>query len=421
MIFSAACIALILASLSAVLFVKNLELYVPPRQGVADDSGPAISILIPARNESTNIASAIESVLANKSANFEVIVADDHSEDGTAAIVRSFAGRDARVRLISTPPLPAGWNGKQHACYYLAKAATHPLLCFIDADIRLSNDALAKLANLISESGSALISGIPLQKTETWLEKLEIPLIHFVLLGYLPIHRMRSTTDPAYAAGCGQLLVMEKEAYEFSGGHAAIRYTMHDGIKLPILFRKAGFKTDLFDATQMATVRMYSGARQVWDGLSKNATEGMATPKLLPIFTTLLFGGHVLPFVVLPLAVAHHNVGAAIVTSVAIGFSYIPRLLGVTRFQQSMASAFLHPLGIMVLLGIQWAALGNKLLGKSSSWRGRSYSQPTSIVPSEKIGKTDPGDIRDFNPKSEIPNSRARRANSWLDSARGQE
>ena len=378
MILAVSCIALVLSAISAALFIKNLRLYLP--LGHKEDGTPdiAISVLIPARNESKNILAVIQSVLANKDANFELIVADDHSEDSTAAIVQSFAARDRRIRLISTPPLPAGWNGKQHACHCLAKAAASPLLCFIDADVRLSSDALMKIAASMAASDAALISGIPFQKTETWLEKLLIPLIHFVLLGYLPIDRMRSTTDPAFAAGCGQLLVARKHAYEASGGHGAIRYTMHDGIKLPAAFRKAGFKTDLFDATQVATVRMYSRAHQVWQGLSKNATEGMATPKLLPIFTVLLFGGHVLPFIALSFAIVHRHLGSAVLASVAIVLSYLPRIKGAIRFEQSIASAFLHPVGILILLAIQWIALIKKSLGMSSSWRGRSYSQTTS-------------------------------------------
>ncbi len=381
MILLASCIALVLAAISAALFVKNLRLYLPLHRNQTGIPDLAVSVLIPARNESENIAAVIQSVLNNKDASFEVIVADDHSDDGTAAIVQSFAARDGRVRLISTPALPSGWNGKQHACYYLAKAAANPLLCFIDADVRLSSDSIVKITQSMTASDAALISGIPFQKTETWLEKLLIPLIHFVLLGYLPIDRMRSTTDPAFAAGCGQLLVARKHAYEASGGHAAIRYTMHDGIKLPAAFRKARFKTDLFDATQIASVRMYSGASQVWQGLSKNATEGMATPKLLPIFTVLLFGGHVLPFLALPFAVAHRHLAATALASAAIALSYVPRIEGAIRFRQSMASAFLHPFGILTLLAIQWTALTKKSLGMSPSWRGRSYSQTASNDP----------------------------------------
>ena len=57
----------------------------------------------------------------------EVVVLDDHSEDATAERVLELARKDGRVRLVTGPPLPAGWCGKQHACWVLAREARHPL------------------------------------------------------------------------------------------------------------------------------------------------------------------------------------------------------------------------------------------------------------------------------------------------------
>ena len=73
----------------------------------------SVSVLIPARNEETNIRATLEAVLSNRGAEFEVVVLDDHSTDRTAAIVSEFAARDPRVRLESAPPLLPGWGGKQ--------------------------------------------------------------------------------------------------------------------------------------------------------------------------------------------------------------------------------------------------------------------------------------------------------------------
>ena len=94
---------------------------------------------------------------------------------------------------------------------------------------------------------------------------------------------MRRSRHPAYGAGCGQLFLARREAYETAGGHAAIRATLHDGVKLPRAFRAAGLRTDLFDATDVASCRMYRNAGEVWRGLAKNATEGLAAPgKIVP-------------------------------------------------------------------------------------------------------------------------------------------
>jgi hypothetical protein len=67
---------------------------------------------------------------------------------------------------------------------------------------------------------------------------LVIPLIHFLLLSFLPLWRMRESRNPAYAAGCGQLFMARRSAYLKAGGHGAIRTSLHDGLTLPRLPRR---------------------------------------------------------------------------------------------------------------------------------------------------------------------------------------
>jgi hypothetical protein len=368
-VIALALVAVALAALPALLLLANLRLYRPAPMG---EGVPSISVLIPARNEEASIAAAVEAALAARNVDLEIVVLDDHSDDRTAEIVRSLAQRDPRVRLLSAPDLPPGWCGKQHACHVLAGAARMPLLVFLDADVRLAPDGLARLAAFQSASDADLVSGIPHQKTGTLLEKLLIPLIHFVLLGFLPLSRMRRYTSPAYAAGCGQLFLARRAAYDEAGGHAAIRATLHDGIELPRAFRIAGKKTDLCDATDLASCRMYRGAAQVWRGLAKNATEGLGSPGRIVPATFLLLGGQVLPFALLgasawlsPLEIVHSAVAAVL--------AYAPRVVSARRFRQSALGAALHPLGVLLLVSIQWYALARRLVGRPATWKGRSY------------------------------------------------
>ena len=174
-------------------------------------------------------------------------------------------------------------------------AARSNILCFLDADVRLEPEALACMSSFLRRSGSDLVSGFPRQETETPLEWLLLPLIHFVLLSYLPLAGMRALPAPGFAAGCGQFLMVRRDAYRKTGGHAQIRTTMHDGLLLPQLFRRHGLRTDIADLTHLATCRMYHNAAEVWRGLAKNATEGMAAPARILPFTLLLFCGQILP------------------------------------------------------------------------------------------------------------------------------
>jgi hypothetical protein len=339
-----------------------------------------LSVLIPARDEEQNLPATLAAVLANTGADFEVLVLDDHSTDRTAAIAREFAARDARLQLHHSPALPSGWCGKPHACHVLAGLARHPLLVFLDADVRLAPDALARMTAFMQRTPAALASGVPRQELGTFSERLLIPLIQFLLLGYLPMFWARRSKWPAFAAGCGQLFVARTEAYRAAGGHEVIRATLHDGIKLPRAFRRAGFLTDLFDPTDIAVCRMYRTNAEVWRGLGKNATEGLGAPGTILPMTVLLLGGQVLPFVLLAAAPWLSATGLAY-AGIAALLAWLPRCVGVARFRQPLASAALHPLGVLALLGIQWAALARQLRGRPASWKGRSYGAGAAGVP----------------------------------------
>ena len=367
-----ALMALVFAGIPASLFLLNLLVYRPILNRNAHPAN-SVSVLIPARNEEQNIRASLQAVLDNHDCNFEIIVLDDHSTDRTAAFVTELARGDDRVRLESAPALPAGWCGKQHACFVLARLARHPLLVFMDADVRLAPDALARMASFMEGREAALVSGVPRQELGTLSERLLIPLIHFILLGFLPMHAMRRTRLPAFSAGCGQLFIARRDAYEQCGGHAMLRDSLHDGIKLPRVFRKAGFATDLFDATDIAACRMYRTNADTWRGLGKNATEGLAAPGAILPMTVLLLGSQVLPFILLAFAPMLSSSGL-LLTAVAAGLTYLPRLLAVRIFRQPLGGALLHPLGVLALLVIQWHALVRHLTGRPSEWKGRSYS-----------------------------------------------
>ena len=140
------------------------------------------------------------------------------------------------------------------------------------------------------------MSGFPRQETVTFLERLLIPLIHWLLLCWLPLWAMRRFRWSAFGAGCGQWFMTTRAAYENGGGHEAVKSSLHDGLTLPRAYRRAGFMTDICDATNLATCRMYHSAGEVLFGLTKNAREGIAATGQIGFWTVVLLCGQVLPF-----------------------------------------------------------------------------------------------------------------------------
>ncbi|MGZ3318989.1 MAG: hypothetical protein ACXU95_17050, partial [Isosphaeraceae bacterium] len=124
----------------------------------------------------------------------------------------------------------------------------------------------------------------------------------------------------------------------------------------------------------------YRTAGEVWFGLAKNAGEALAAPAMIGPMTAVLLGGQVLPVILLLLGLRSWpepwpkwQITLALVATIA---AYYPRMAAVWRYRQSLLGAILHPLGILILLGIQWFALLCNALGRPSTWKGRPYPTP---------------------------------------------
>lgn len=354
--------ALALAALPAGLGAANLAL-LPTLAPVPAPPGALVSVLIPARDEAANIAACVGAVLAGHGVAVEVVVMDDGSRDATAAIVEGLAAADPRVRLLRAPPLPAGWTGKVHACHRLGEAARGTHLLFLDADVRLAPHAAAAMAAHALSRDLALVTGVPRQRVGSWGEGLTVPMINLLLLGYLPGGGRAFSRHPALAAACGQLLLVEAGAYRAAGGHGALAGVLHDGLALARLLRAAGRRTEVVDGAPLASCRMYPGFRAAWGGFLKNAHEGMATPAGLPVWTLLLAGGHLLPWLLLPAPAA---LGALLLTLAL-------RAAVTRRAREPWWTVPLHPAAVAVTLALQWTALARAALGRPAGWKGRAY------------------------------------------------
>jgi hypothetical protein len=356
-------LSLALAAFPWALAGRNL-FRLPRARG--EPSAPVlVSVLIPARDEAAQIEGCLRAALSSRGVTIEVVVMDDGSRDSTAAIVRRVAAEDPRVRLLAAPPLPQGWTGKVHACARLAEAARGTHLLFIDADVRLRPQAAAAMAAHAEDHGIALVSGVPRQEIGGLGEALTVPMINLMMLGYLPQGGRRGTR-PSLAAACGQLVLAEATAYRAAGGHAAAPAILHDALSLARRMRAHGFRTEVVDGSRLAGCRMYRRFAEAWSGFSKNAREGMATPLGLPVWTVLLGGAHILPWLLLP----HPAAVLALALSLAL------RGLITWRMREPWWSVPLHPVAVAVALAIQWSALLGGGLGLKPEWKGRSYGGP---------------------------------------------
>ncbi len=366
--------SLIISAGALIMTVWNLALYHRPNPNAApQDQTALVSICIPARNEESNLRPCVAAILAGPRRNLEVLVYDDHSTDATPHELDALMAQDDRVRRVPTRPLPEGWNGKQFACEQMGRAAQGEWLIFTDADVRFEPGAINAALSEAERLDAAMVSTFPRQLAGSPGERLILPMIMFILLSYLPMIRMRRTLDPNASAGCGQFLMVRREAYRRAGGHAAFRDSMHDGIKLPRELRRAGYRSDLFDGTALLRVRMYEGFRATWRGFAKNAYEGLGSIGLL-IFLTLLHAvGHLWPWAFLIICAVRGEWWplASTFAAGAIAIQLVQRAILARRFAQSLTAILLHPVSLILVTLIQWHSFWLHVTGRRQ-WRGRT-------------------------------------------------
>ena len=126
---------------------------------------PAVSVCIPARNETHAMTQCLERVLASDYEKLEIIVYDDRSKDDTSILIRSFA--HAGVRFVPGTSLPEGWLGRNHALDVLAKEASGSYLLFMDVDTFIRPTTISQLVNYALGEKVEMVSVIP-SRSDTW-------------------------------------------------------------------------------------------------------------------------------------------------------------------------------------------------------------------------------------------------------------
>jgi glycosyltransferase involved in cell wall biosynthesis len=340
-----------------------------------------LSVIIPARNECESLPACIASLVAQSEPDFELgkdwelILVDDRSTDGTAELVAA-ATQTPGVRAIQPPALDegplSGFTGKTNACWAAAQTARGKLLLFTDADTVHQPGDLSRARHEMEKYDVAMLSYSPRQLTTSLLQRMLMPLVFAELAVAYPPNRVNAPEDRTAAAN-GQFLLVREEDYFALGGHRAVGRMVLEDVALASLFKRAKRTIRFRYAPDALATRMYRTDAAMVEGWTKNLALLFTTPIPMALIAMLVFLLAItLPALALfyPFALFY---GSALV--------WLVWLRGIWGFLSRVSkSNFPWPDRLLALFGIpvfSWLLIRSYIqvrVLKKVAWKGRTYS-----------------------------------------------
>ncbi len=326
---------------------------------------PLVSVMIPARDEAVGIAKTIEHLLAQSYPHFEVILLDDNSSDGTAETAQAAARGSQKLKIVFGQALPDGWMGKNWACHQMVQIAQGEILIFTDADVIWQEDALSAVIQSMQRSQADLFTVWPTQETITWGERLCVPLMAFVILGYLPIVGTHYLPVSAFGAANGQCMVWRRSAYHQIGGHQAVADNVLEDVTMAKMVKSAGLRLRMADGNSLISCRMYSSWQRVRDGFAKNILAGYGTPAALMFGIVFHLTVFILPWVLL--FTSEWGFWSVFLILIAI----LLRMVSAVFTDQRILDALFMPISVLLMTRIALQALWWHYRYGGPCWKGR--------------------------------------------------
>jgi chlorobactene glucosyltransferase len=342
---------------------------------------PLVSVILPARNEAHNIVRCVSSILATTYPNLELIVVDDSSTDGTAQIAREVAAGDARVRVITCPPLAEGWFGKQWACATGAKVARGSVLQFTDADTVHAPDLVPRSINAMRARRAQLLSVAGRQEFGGFWERVMQPQIFTILsMRYGGTESVTEATSVSNKIANGQCIFVTHDSYNSIGGHSSVRTSVAEDLMLAQKFFAARKRVVLVLGVNQLSTRMYQSLREIVRGWRKNVFAGGldSVPfgkigrTFFPLVLLLPPLMELLPPLALVLAVAGLPASSTLLlwAAIACAVTLLWWIVAYVTIGENPLYALAYPLGALVLLYIFVTAV---IRGRRVTWKGRTY------------------------------------------------
>ena len=342
------------------------------------ERAPSVGVIIPARNESENIEECLASLTKSRYPNFEIIIVDDRSEDGTAELARTVPpGNAKRLVVIDGEALPEGWLGKPWACQQGARATSAELLVFADADTTHGDRLLSRSITELQNEDADLLNVLGFQVMESFWERLVQPQIFLAVVFRHPdLERSARSSQWQDGVANGQFMLMPRTSYEAIGGHESVRDRVLEDLALAQTVKRHGRTFVIRMAMDDLTTQMYHSLGGLIAGWSRliqmGSTQGQPLVSSFGVVTVATFCFWIVPPLMLLSALLGFGgetllIWSALVCSLSVGIhAAFLHFLGAPAYY-----AVFYPLGSFVVLYIM---IRSKVRASDVEWKGRRYT-----------------------------------------------
>ena len=339
---------------------------------------PPVTAVIPARDEAEGVAASVGSLLRQDYPGaLTVVLVDDDSQDGTAAVARSAAadaGGPHAFDIVQGQKLAAGWTGKlwavrQGIAAAEAGAPAPEYLLLTDADIAHAPDTLRWMVAHAQAHGLVLTSFMAKLRCESFAERLHVPAFIFffqMLYPFAWVNRPKAAT----AAAAGGCMLVRADALAAAGGIGAIRGALIDDCALGAVMKARG-PIWLGLTERSRSIRPYPDFGELRRMVSRSA---YAQLRYSPLVLAGAVIGMVLTYLAPPLLALFARGPAQLMglgTWLLMALAFVPTL----RFYR------LSPLWGVALPAIALLYLGYTLdsawqyaRGRGGAWKGRTQA-----------------------------------------------
>ncbi|MEQ9409728.1 MAG: glycosyltransferase [Fuerstiella sp.] len=349
----------------------------------------SITVIVPARNESRDIGTCLESLLAQDYPKLQIVAVNDHSDDDTGSVMDQLAARDDRLTVIHHPVLKPGWLGKHNAMQAAYERTDADFILLTDADVEFAPGCLSAAIAEAEVRSLDMLSLCPRFSYATFCETMLLP----IYVGGAAFLLSPAIEDPEspHAMAIGAFILVRGERLREVNGLEQIRARILDDVSLAELFKQRGWRISLRAAPDLMHVRLFKSNRHAFFGATKHllglVQNAIWLAPLLALVPALMYG-------ILLFAAGYGfrhgyyvTAGLACVTLI-LHYSALLMTRPENRFNPILALAF-------PCLAIQFAAsclmaVYSLVVKRTFRWRGRNTNLGTESAKKLEAVETAP-------------------------------